>query len=238
MRIDRYELERYVIKNRGGLVSWAGLSAAAIALLLGAIWFVAWRPRKPPSIFDAPVDNIASFFASPDFNALPPRERLELIAQFVQRFRSLEQSESAVLSAFLAGLTGKSREQLRENVRILAKDLLKEGADEYLSLPPDQRGEYLDEWVIGWIKFGERIDRGEERNITDEQRLAELRRDGQRDRDRASARVVNRSFDQDDAVRFLDLWKSEVESTASPKEQGQIFRFMTDLRDRLTNPPG
>ncbi len=238
MRIDRYEIERYLVLNRARLARKTGLVLLSLALLLSVVWFVAWRPRKPPSIFDAPVDNIASFFASPDFNALPPRERLELIAQFVQRFRSLEQSESAVLSAFLAGLTGKSRDQLRENVRILAKDLLKEGADEYLALPPEERAEFLDQWLVDWIKFGERIDRGEERQITDDQRLAEIRRDGQRDRDRAASRVVSRSFDQEDAVRFLDLWKSEVESTASPKEQGQIFKFMTDLRDRLTAPPG
>lgn len=237
MRIDWYELRRFVSLNRGRVLRWAGFSAAAFALLLGVVWFFAWRTRRPPSIFDAPVDNIASFFASPDFNALPPRERLELIAQFVQRFRSLEQSESAVLSAFLAGLTGRSREQLRENVRVLAKDLLKEGADEYLALPPDQRGRYLDEWVVEWIKFGERLERGEERNITDEQRLAEIRRDGQRDRDRASSDFANRQFGQEDAVRFLDLWKSEVEATATPREQGQIFKFMTDLRDRLTSGP-
>ena len=37
------------------------------------------------------------------------------------------------------------------------------------------------------------------------------------------------------AVRFMDFWSSEVESTASPREQGQIVSFMTDLRKHLTS---
>lgn len=238
MRLDRYEIERYFSLNRGRILRRAGLGLACLALLAGVVWVAAFRPRRPPSIFDAPVDNVASFFASTEFNNLSPRERLEMLAQFALRFRSLEQSESALLASFLAGLTGKAREQLRENLRTLAKDMLKEGAEEYLNLPPDQRGDYLDRWVVDWMKFGERMVDGEERQISEEQRLAELRRQGNRDQERMRERTGNFEFKEEDAVRFLDLWRSEVESVATTKEQGQIFRFMTDLRDRMLQPPG
>ena len=36
------------------------------------------------------------------------------------------------------------------------------------------------------------------------------------------------------AVRFMDFWSSEVETSASPREQGQIVVFMRDLRKRIT----
>jgi hypothetical protein len=32
------------------------------------------------------------------------------------------------------------------------------------------------------------------------------------------------------AMRFLDFWASDVEKASSPKEQGQIVRFLGDVR--------
>jgi hypothetical protein len=36
------------------------------------------------------------------------------------------------------------------------------------------------------------------------------------------------------AVAFMDFWQQEVESTASPSEQGQIGRFLEDMRKHLS----
>ena len=35
---------------------------------------------------------------------------------------------------------------------------------------------------------------------------------------------------RDGAMRFLDFWASDVEKASSPKEQGQIVRFLGDVR--------
>jgi hypothetical protein len=106
------------------------LAAASLAaLLVGSGWlWIASRWKSPPSIFDSPVDNVLGYFTTPDFNRLTVEERVRYVQQFVGRFRGMSQQDSVVAAAFLAGVTGKVREQLTQNVRILAKDILAEGA--------------------------------------------------------------------------------------------------------------
>ena len=41
------------------------------------------------------------------------------------------------------------------------------------------------------------------------------------------------SLTDDGAMRFLDFWASDVEQASSPKEQGQIVRFLGDVRKRF-----
>ena len=139
------------------------------------------------------------------------------------------------MAAFLAGISGPVRETATENVRTLAKDILVDGASDYVNLPFSERGEFLDAWVIRWTKVGERMAMGEEREKTDEERVADMK--SQADRD--STRELDESRIPDltavSAVRFMDFWSSEVESTASPREQGQIVVFMTDLRKHMTS---
>lgn len=228
---DRYEIDRF-FRDHGARIRRATIALVALVVVLGAgYWYFEGRTRRPPSIFDTPVDDVASFFVSDDFNRLSVQERMELIGNFVKRFQGLTQSESAVLSAFMAGLTGKTMDQLRLNVRILARDFMKEGASGYFSIPPEERATYLDQWLVEWMKFGERMERGEERAMSDEQRLAMVKRDAARGREREAQRGPDASqWSERDAVRIMDFWRREVESVATPAEQGQIMRFMQDLR--------
>jgi len=230
----RRDIERFIDAHRIGLARGAGAVVGLAIVLVASLWWFEWRTRRPPSIFDSPVDGVASFFASDDFNALSVEERMDLIAQFVTRFRGLSQSDSLVLSSFMAGLTGKSMEQLRQNVRVLARDIMKEGAAGYFQLPPAERAAYMDQWVLKWMKFGERVERGEERAISDEDRLASMRGDAARERERGEERQSEMDrMSERDAVRFVDFWRREVETVASPREQGQIMKFMQDLRSHL-----
>jgi hypothetical protein len=41
------------------------------------------------------------------------------------------------------------------------------------------------------------------------------------------------SLTEDGAMRFLDFWESDVEKASTPKEQGQIVRFLGDVRKRF-----
>ena len=233
--MNRYDIQ-FFWQDHGPRVIKSGLlGLALLAVLVTSVWMLGFRVRKPPNIFDAPLDNVMSFFVHEDFNRLSVEERMELLAQFAQRFQSMDQSDSAVLAGFMAGLTGRTREQLMDNARILARDVLKEGAEDYLSLPPDERAAFLDQWMMQWIMFGDRVS-GQESSRTPEERLARMREQGQRDQERAAERAGGMTLNEGDAVRFLDFWRNEVEGIASPREQGQIFRFMMDLRDHLSQP--
>jgi len=118
---------------------------------------------------------------------------------------------------------------------VLAKDVLAQGADEYFRVPEKDRGRYIDEWMVRWLKTGERIATGKESERTDEEMLADIREQGDRGRQRAAERPADRlpSLTEGGAMRFLDFWASDVEKASSPREQGQIVRFLGDVRKRF-----
>jgi hypothetical protein len=229
----RDRIDEFLVERRREILS--GFAAIAIVGGLGATaywWFeVRWKP--PPSIFDTPVDDVLGYLALDDFNTLSLEERMRFLLEFADRFRGLSQSESAVMAGFLAGLSGPAREQLTQNARQLAKDILAQGADRYLALPAAERAKFLDEWLLEWTKLGERLATGEVSDTPDQERLRDIKEDAKRDanRERDAARIP--LLNDRSASRFLDFWSSDVESASSPKEQGQITRFMEDLRKHV-----
>ena len=38
--------------------------------------------------------------------------------------------------------------------------------------------------------------------------------------------------------RFIDFWQTDIEIASTPREQGQIIRFLEDLGGHLIKPPG
>ena len=220
-------------EHRGRVARWAG-GALAAALLAAAAWWwfdVRWKP--PPSIFDSPVDNVLGYFTTDDFNRLSVDERVKYLQEFVGRFRGMSQQDSVVAAAFLAGVTGKVREQLTQNVRILAKDIMKEGAERYVNLPESERGPFIDKWVADWFRFAEITATGKPSARTDAEILAGARDEGRRGEERARKRVGGKALDETGADRFLGFWQSEVEPASSPREQAQISRFMDAVRTRM-----
>ena len=222
-------------------------AAAAILLLVGGAagtwWWMSTRWTPPPSIFDHPVDDALGYLALPDFNKLPLQERMRFLVELADRFRGLQPGESATAAAFLAGVVGPAREQLTQNARLLAKDILAEGAATYMDLPDSEKGKYIDEWVVKWMKTGERLATGKEGKATDEERLADIREDMGKERDRAARRMSGEGggggrpkpeLNDRSAGRFMDFWQGEVEKASTPKEQGQIVRFMDDIRKHFS----
>jgi hypothetical protein len=213
----------------------AALGALLLVALVGvsAWWWMAVRVRKPPSIFDAPVNDTLGFLALKDFSKLPVDQRVRFMLDFAARFRGMQSGESAAAAAFLAGLAGPAREQLRNNVRELMKDVLAEGAEGYMALPEAQRAAYIDAWLVKWQRTAERAVTGKEGDKSDEQRLADMRRDGQRGEGRRERAAGGGMVTDRGVAGFLDLWQGEVEPSSSPREQGQIVRFLDDVRTRM-----
>lgn len=216
-----------------------GIGSTLIVCLLvggGGWWWIDARWQPPPSIFDAPVDDVLGYLAMDDFNDLPLEERVRYLQEFASRFQGLQQEESAAAAAFLAGVTGPTREQLQENARTLAKDVLLEGAQGYFVTPEEDRAAYLDEWLGNWQRFAEEALRGEARDLDNAERAAEIRADVQRDMQ------VERSPDDlpplttRATARMLGFWQNDIESASTPREQGQIIRFMEDLRGYIVTP--
>ena len=233
-RLDAVILEGWENRRREIVLGSAGAIACAL-LGFGGYWWLELRFRPPPSIFDAPVDDVLGYFALDDFSQLPIEERIRFLRELSDRFRGMSQSDSATMAAFLAGLSGPAREQATQNARVLAKDVLAQGADEYFRVPEKDRGKYIDDWIVKWLKTGERIATGKDSEKSDSEVLADIREQGERGRQRAAERPADRmpSLTEGGAMRFLDFWASDVEKASSPKEQGQIIRFLGDVRKRF-----
>jgi len=227
----RWRLEQLDRRRAASVAAAFGL---ALLLLLGGWWWLSIRFRPPPSIFDTPVDGVLGYLAMKDFSKLPLEERLRFMTEFADRFRGFEPSESAAAAAFLAGLGQKAREQLRENVKGVMKDALAEGAAEYMNLPPSRRGDYIDQWLVKWQRILERGVAGKDSGKSDSERLAEMRREGERgERQRERFARGGGTMSDRSVTRFMDVWEGEVQGSSTPREQGQITRFLDDVRTRL-----
>jgi hypothetical protein len=230
----RDRLDEWLVEHRKRLGQ--GLGGLALFALLGGgvYWWVEVRFRPPPSIFDSPFDDVLGYLSLDDFSKLPLKDRIAFMIELSDRFRGISQDESVVMAGFFAGLTGPTREQLRQNARELARDILAEGAAQYVNLPKSEQAKFLDGWLVEWTKTAERMATGKVDDKSDQQRLDEMK--GQAKRDSTRERNPNRlgSLTEGSASRFLDFWSSDVETAASPRQQGQITRFMTDLRTHMT----
>lgn len=219
--------------HRERIVRAAAATAVAVLLFSAGWWWFAVRWRPPPSIFDTPVDNVLGYFTTPDFNRLTVEERVKYVQQFVSRFRGMNQQDSVVAAAFLAGVTGKVREQLTQNVRILAKDILSQGAQRFVNLPESERGPFIDKWIAEWFRFAETTATGKESTRSDEEILQGARAEARRGEERQQERLKGKQLTDRGADRFLGFWESEVEPASTPREQAQISRFMDAVRTRM-----
>ena len=106
----------------------------------------------------------------------------------------------------------------------------------------EDRGDYLDDWLAGWQRRAEEMAMGRSRSLSDDERADEIRSQARGDmaREAESDRELP-PLDSRSTARFLGFWQSDIESASTPREQGQIIRFMEDLRthsDALRlNPP-
>jgi len=218
---------RTVVQGAIALLTLCLVALAAVLLLGGA--------KKPPSIFDSPVDDVLDFLAVREFSELPLTERVEFLREVFERFGSMNQSDSALAAAFLAGLAGPAREQLRDNVRELGRDILVEAADEYFALPDDEsRAKFLDDWLTGWARLAADTT-GDNKNDTDEELLADMRRQARRDNEQAVRNPIPAT--EANAWLFMDYWHSEVASVSSPSDQSKIFHFLPAVREHLLREP-
>ena len=228
-----YQVQLF-LEDRKRLVKIGGALLVALLVCLALLWNAS-RLRQPPSIFDTPIDNTLGYLTLKDFSKLPLEERIRFMMELAERFRSLKPSESAAMAAFLAGVAGPARDQLRDNVKMIAKDVLAEGAQNYMALSPEKRGAFLDEWIIKWQRKMEKVTTGKEEKKTDSERLDAMRDQGKRNEERQNRMTGGGNLSDRGANGFLDFWQGEIQGSSTPREQGQITKFLDDMRTRLVN---
>ncbi len=232
--INFHELKYAIRERKSKLIRIGAVVAMLLLVTVGLWWWMTVRWRPPPSIFDTPVDDVLGYLAMDDFNELSLEERMRFLLELSERFRGMENSDSAAMAGFFAGLTGPVRKQMTQNVRVLARDILVQGAAGYFDAAPSEQGKYIDDWVVNWTKMGEKLTRGEESDQTDKERLERIQSQSDRGEERLKDRDLP-DLGEDGALGFMSLWQKEVEVTASPKQQGQIAKFLDNVRKRYSN---
>jgi hypothetical protein len=163
-----------------------GAIAAIAALLIGSGIgaYVLTRPVPQPDFTTANIDVLFNYaLLTEEFNKLPIEQRIELLTQLVARLRSLDGDQSLLMAMFAAQLTGAVRDQFERNASLLAVDLFDSYATDLdMSADPRDRAMFVEDKFIEFTKTMEKI-AGEERDISDEDRLIEARRQAKRDLD-------------------------------------------------------
>ena len=114
---------------------------------------LALRGPSKPNFEIADLDDVLGFaLLEASFNDLPVEARIELVGTMVGRFQSMDAGDSVLLAAFAAGVTGEAREQLERNAARLAIDLFDMHAVGYGAVPPEERGAYLDQTLVEFVR--------------------------------------------------------------------------------------
>jgi hypothetical protein len=203
------------------------LSLFGMLVIGGAVgaYFV-FRPVPLPDFTTANVDVLFNYtLLTEEFNSLPIEERLELIAQLVDRLKSIDGEQSLLMALFAAQIQGEVRKQFERNASLLAVDLFDSYAEDFdQSLPVEDRDAFVESKFIEFQKTLERV-AGEENEMSDEERLIQGRKQAKRDLEFAQSG----GLPVGNAVRMLTFVNRSVGTQASGHQKIRINGFVSQM---------
>ena len=208
---------------------WAsGSLVAIVALSMAALWWTS-RVTKPDPIED-PLDSVLGFaLLEANFNKLPVDERIDMIAALVKRLSSMDGQSAGMLAAFAAGINGReAREQLAENMTKLLADILEEVSRDYANPRPEEREKLAEKSFVDMVRKFSRFD-GNPDTRTDEEILADGKRQAQRDRSRGNPWQNQTGM----ASRMFSMSREEIGERQSPQAQQRFWMMMGDVTKML-----
>lgn len=210
------------------------ISGAIVALTAGAITAVALMPTRVPDALEDDMDDVLAFALTDDaFNDLPLEERLKLIRDLVQRFKTMSGADSAAMAAFASRVEGRIRKQMEKNVKRLGVDLMDFYAAGYAGVEPEKQEEYLDDAILNMTRLMEELT-GEDTGLPDDddERLAELQRQARRDQ-AWMEKNRPRDMDRGRVVPFIDFLQRDAAQVADPQQRSRVTKFGRDMTRHL-----
>lgn len=212
------------LRQRTMRILWA-LGAVA-ALGAGTGLYFALRPVPEPDYATADLDTVFNYtLLTDEFNKLPVEDRLRLMGQLIQRLKGMNGSDSMLLAAFAAGIEGSARQMIERNISTLVVDVWDKWAKDYPNVPPDQRDAYLDQTFLEFAKMMEAVG-GQVRDVSDEQRLAEVKRQSARDR---AALKDGKGPPPEAMAGMFGMMKNTIGGYANPMQQARGSQMMRDM---------
>ncbi|MDX2118774.1 MAG: hypothetical protein SFY96_11375 [Planctomycetota bacterium] len=214
-----------------------GVAIAAGVLLVGG-GIAAWTyiHREPPDYDTALLNDVFDYtLLQDDFNNLPVEKRLELIGKLVKRLQSMSGSDSALLAAFAAGIAGSARDQIEKNASRVMLDMTDKYAIEYEKLEGEAKQEYLDKAMVEMFRTMDALD-GTPGKKSDEQILADAKRDSQRMKD-MSGKLDNEQKGAR-SERMFNFMRNGIGGHSSPAQRARLTGFMRDMGRSLRGETG
>jgi len=209
------------------------IGAGAGVLALGLGLYLALRPVPQPDYLKDSLDDVFNYtLLTDEFNRLPVEKRMELIGQLVKRLKSMGGEDSMMMAAFASGIAGAARKQIEENAAKLAIDMWDKYAKDYTKVSAEDKDKYLDQTFLNFVKTMETVS-GEQRDKTDEERLAEVQRQSQRDRDRL--KDPNKQPKGEDLGRMFRFMDQNVGGHASAEQRTRGMMMMRDMMRHFRN---
>jgi len=201
-----------------------GTPILVVAIGLGA--YFALRPYPQPDYKTGRIDDLMYFtLLREEFNNLPIEDRIKLLAELRERFEGLSKSESVLLAAFMGGVMGEARDQFEENASKLAIDLWDSYAQDYPMVPVEERGAYLDQSYVRFVRTMETLS-GQDSDKTDQELIQDARRQARRDQESAREGNVPDGRVMGFMFNFLSY---DVGSHASPHQKARGHQMMKDM---------
>lgn len=217
--------------RKARLILAARIVGAVVLVGAGVGAFFAFRPVPQPDYLSDDLDSILGYtLLTDEFNRLPVGERLKLIGQLIQRFKNLDSGDSVLLAGFASGIAGSAREQLMENASRLAVDSWDQYAKDYGKVDAAKEEEFLDDAFVEFTKMMEGVG-GRVRDVSDAERLAEGRRQAQRDIE--NMRDPKRAPSNEQLGRVFRMMNEDVGKHATPQQRFRGAQMMRDMTRRL-----
>jgi hypothetical protein len=134
--------------------------------------------------------------------------------------------DSVLLAAFASGIAGSARQQLEQNVARLMVDGWDLKAKDYDKVAPEDRGAYLELAMVDYMKMMEAV-AGRPREVSDQERVAEMRR--QIERDRAAMRREENRPEAGEIGTVMGFINTSVGGYATPAQRARGAQMMRDM---------
>lgn len=205
-----------------------GVPVLAVVLAGAAVGgYFALRPRPVPDYSTAGLDVLFDYtMLGDDFNRLPVEERLKLMKMLVDRLKNMSSSDSMLMGAFAAGIAGAAREQIERNASRLAIDVWDKYAKDYPDVSGPEREKFLEDTFVQFSKMMETVG-GEIRDVSDEDRVKEVKEQAARDRKRMTD--PDRGPDGEALGRLYGFMNNNVGSHASPQQRVRGQQMLRDM---------
>ncbi|MDX2147910.1 MAG: hypothetical protein SFZ23_10340 [Planctomycetota bacterium] len=211
-------------QKRAKLVAGVGIP---VLLIAGAAAYWQFGMVHEPDYFDDDLGDVFDYtLLSSEFNQLPVKRRLELIQQLVQRLKGMSADDSVMMASFAAGIAGKAREQLMQNASLVMIDVFDQYAKKYDQVPEHEREAFINETFLDITKTAEAV-MGINRNISDEERLADAKRQAEREKERVASRGAERSGTM--TGRMFEFMNENVGGNADPVQRARSTKLMRDM---------